>query len=99
MRVPIAKVALVTVAACTTDEAGQTPPLAPVPAVASTSYGAASPVHDQTIWVNPFDGQTYMRMGTGDMLMNIDNGGLYTRVGSTHAMNLDTGELSYMGGW
>ncbi len=95
----IAIIALTAVAACAVDETESSPTYTPVPAAAPTASGTASPVHAQTVWVNPIDGQTYMRVGGGDMFMNLDTNDMYMRVGSTHAMSLETGELKYMGGW
>jgi hypothetical protein len=69
----------------------------PVNAVNASSQ--MPPSNDRSVWVNPFDGQTYMRLGNGDMFMNMDTGENYLRVGTTHAMNLETSELEYMGGW
>ncbi len=99
MNRPIAIIALTAVTACAVDETEPSPTYTHVPAAASTASGAASPVHTQTVWVNPIDGQTYMRMGSEDMFMHLDSNDMYMRVGSTHAMNLETGELKYMGGW
>ncbi len=99
MNRPIAIIALTLVAACAVDENESSPTNTLTPVAAPTASGAASPVHTQTVWVNPIDGQTYMRLGSEDMFMHLDTNDMYMRVGSTHAMNLETGELKYMGGW
>ncbi len=99
MKRTIAIFALTAVTACAVDETEHSPTYTPVPAAAPTASGAASPVHTQAVWVNPIDGQTYMRTGSEDMFMHLDTNDMYMRVGSTHAMNLETGEIKYMGGW
>jgi len=87
-------------AGCSAEEIASTQPAQPAsrPPAALASYAPASS-RDRVVWVNPIDGETYMRLGTGGMFTNMNTGENYLRVGTSFATNLETGELEYMGGW
>lgn len=87
------------VAGCTSEEVASTQPSEPVSKPDAVAAYRPAPKMDRVVWVNPIDGETYMRLADGRMLTNMNTGKNYLRVGTSFATNLETGELEYMGGW